>query len=260
MAVTPSRARENLIWAGTEPSEVWRTEDAGFAWKKAPDLTDLPSSGDWAFPPRPETHHVRWIAGHPTEEDHLWVAVEAGALVRTTDGGTTWLDRVEGGPRDTHELALHPRQPDSLRVAGGDGYFESSDGGRSWSKPQNGLDVTYLRSVAIDPGDPEVVLVSASTGPRSAYVAGRSDGRLYRREGRGPWKRGLQGWPDPPDTIAPLVRPGVRDGEFWAADERGVHGSRDGGRSWTRVADFEPAPDHLRGFSLNHGSVEASSR
>ena len=44
--------------------------------------------------------------------------------------------------------------------------------------PKVGLDVGYLRSVAIDPEQPEVVVVSASSGPHSAYVAGRSDGRF----------------------------------------------------------------------------------
>jgi hypothetical protein len=57
------------------------------------------------------------------------------------------------------------------------GVFRSDDGA-TWRSPTDGLDVGYLRSVAIDPEQPEVVVVSASSGPYSAYVAGRSDGRL----------------------------------------------------------------------------------
>jgi photosystem II stability/assembly factor-like uncharacterized protein len=124
---------------------------------------------------------VRWIACHPHDRERLWVAIEAGALVSTIDGGGTWRDRVPGGPWDTHELAVHPTAPERLRVSAGDGYFESDDGGGTWRSPRTGLDVGYLRSVTIDPDDPEIIVVSASSGPRSAYVAGRSDGRLYRR-------------------------------------------------------------------------------
>jgi|SRR5262245_22810598 len=51
------------------------------------------------------------------------------------------------------------------------------------------LVVDANRSVAIDPGRPDVVIVSASSSPRSAYVAGVSDGRLYRREEAGRWER-----------------------------------------------------------------------
>lgn len=249
-AVSPSPLEPDVVWAGTEPSAVWRTGDAGKSWSRAEGLLDLPSSPEWAFPPRPQTHHVRWIACHPARTGRLWVAIEAGALVSTDDGGRTWKDRVRGGPRDTHELAVHPDRPDSLRVAAGDGYYESRDGGRTWDTPMAGMEVGYLRSVAIDPGDPEVVLVSAASRARSAYVAGRSDGRLYRRAGRGLWKRVEAGWPDPPDTIAPLLTSGSAPGELWAADERGAHRSTDGGRSWGAVALFEETPDHLRGVAL----------
>jgi photosystem II stability/assembly factor-like uncharacterized protein len=250
MAVTASPARRDLIWAGTEPSAVRRSEDAGRSWYPLPDLETLPSASGWAFPPRPETHHVRWIAAHPSDPDRLWVAVEAGALVRTTDGGRSWLDRVAGSPRDTHELAVHPAAPDTLRVAAGDGYFESHDGGATWSSPEDGLEVDYLRSVAIDPGYPDTIVVSAAPGPRTSYVAGRSEGRVYRRHGQGAWARATEGWPDPPSTIAPLLAAGREAGELWAADERGVHRSVDGGGSWRRVASYETEPGHLRGLAV----------
>jgi len=87
------------------------------------------------------------------------------------------------------------------------------------------LEVGYLRSVAIDPEQPEVVVVSASSGPYSAYVAGRSDGRLYRRLTHERWERVRDGWPEPASTIAPLLSTGVKVGELWAAAT-----GQDGGR------------------------------
>jgi photosystem II stability/assembly factor-like uncharacterized protein len=250
MAVAASAADPDLVWAGTEPSEVWRSRDAGTAWEQASRLATLSSSPGWSFPPKPQTHHVRWIACHPVAPTRLWVAIEAGALVSTIDGGGTWRDRVPGGPYDTHELAIHEKAPDTLRVSAGDGYFESHDAGATWRSPAAGLEVGYLRSVAIDPDDPAVVLVSASSGPHSAYVAGRSDGRLYRRVGDGSWERVRDGWPEPPATIAPLLCAGTTAGELWAADERGVHRSDDSGRRWRRVAGYLTPPRHLRGLTL----------
>lgn len=250
MSITASPAESDVVWIGTEPSAVWRSADGGESWEQTSRLYELPSSSTWAFPPKPETHHVRWIACHPRQTGRLWVAIEAGALVSTMDGGHTWRDRVPGGPYDTHELAIHPDAPDSLRVAAGDGYFESDDGGATWRSPRAGLDVGYLRSVAIDPGRPDVVIVSASSGPRSAYGAGVSDGRLYRRADQGRWERVREGWPETPATIAPLLIPGAQAGELWAADERGLHHSGDGGVAWRKVADHPTAPRYLRGLTL----------
>jgi photosystem II stability/assembly factor-like uncharacterized protein len=250
MALSASPAEANVVWAGTEPSEVWRSEDDGNTWQPTRPLQELPSSGEWAFPPRPNTHHVRWIACHPQQAGRLWVAVEAGALVSTSDGGRSWRDRVPGGPRDTHELAIHPEAPETLRAAAGDGYFESRDGGVSWARPRAGLEVGYLRSVAVDPGRPDVVLVSAATHAHAAYVAGSSDGRLYRRAGEDRWERVADGWPDPPATIAPLLLAGSRPGEFWAADERGIHASDDGGSRWRQLVSYPRSIHHLRGLAF----------
>ena len=113
-----------------------------------------------------------------------------------------------------------------------------------------GLEVGYLRSVAIDPEQPDVVVVSASSGPHSAYVAGRSDGRLYRRLTRERWERVRDGWPEPARTIAPLLCAGTKGGELWAADERGVHRSDDGGTSWHRIVGYAKSPQHLRGLAV----------
>ncbi len=253
-SVSTDPVKEDVVRVGTEPSALWSSFDAGETWESARGLDALPSSSEWAFPPKPHTHHVRWIACHPRKHGHLWVAIEAGALVTTPDGGKRWLDRTPGGPFDTHEIAVHPARPESLRVAAGDGYHESDDGGASWSTPREGLGVRYLRSVAIDPVDPDVIVVSGASKARSTYVAGRSDGRVYRREARGRWERVLSGWPDPPETIAPLLIGGLERGELWAADERGIHRSEDGGRGWSLVIRLPHRPSHLRGLALIRAS------
>lgn len=279
MALTVDPVQPDVLWAGTEPSAVWRgtwepsgegafveseLADSGdgaryrggpgdgtsVRWERREGLLALPSSDDWSFPPRPETHHVRWIACHPSRPGRLWVAVEAGALIWTEDGGATWHDRVDGSPHDTHELAIYPERPDVLRIAAGDGYFESDDGGRSWRSPTDGLDVGYLRSVAVDPRDPDVVVVSAASKARSAYAAFRADGRLYRRREGGPWERVRVGWPDPPDTIAPLLLADPVERRLLAADERGVHASIDGGSRWEPLAAFDEEPAWLRGIAV----------
>ena len=96
-AVAASPAERGRVWAGTEPSALWTSADGGESWRRAEGLGDLSSSAEWSFPPKQETHHVRWIACHPTDAGRLWLAIEAGALVSTPDGSGTWRDRVPGG-------------------------------------------------------------------------------------------------------------------------------------------------------------------
>lgn len=244
-ALAASPVERNVVWAGTEPSAVWRSPDCGATWTRTREVTELPSSRGWSFPPRPDTHHVRFIACHPREPGRLLVAIEAGALISTIDGGKSWRDKVPGGPFDTHELAIHPAAPEALRVSAGDGYFESTDGGATWSRPRVGLEVGYMRSVAIDPGNPDVVVVSAASHPFRAYGARASDGRIYRRVADAPWERVAPGWPDPPATIAPVLAGGSESGELFAADERGVHRSADAGASWARVAAYPEDPRYV---------------
>jgi ligand-binding sensor domain-containing protein len=188
-------------------------------------------------------------ACHPLEPERLWVAIEAGALESTIDGGRTWRDRVAAGPWDTHELAVHRDAPGTLRVAAGDGYFESDDAGATWRSPSAGLEVGYLRSVTMDPGQTDVVVVSAASGPYSAYVARRSDGCIAASLAS-PGSASANDWPERPSTIAPLLCAGAIPGELWAADERGVHRSDDSGRSWRRAAGYATSPQHLRGLAL----------
>jgi hypothetical protein len=145
LAVSPVERTNGrgVVYAGTEPSAVFRSEDGGGRWHELTGLTDLPSATEWSFPPRPKTHHVRLIQPDPHAPGRLYVAIEAGALVRTDDAGRTWRDRVPGGPYDTHTFATHPAAPGRLYSAAGDGYFESRDGGDTWQQPNEGLHHGY---------------------------------------------------------------------------------------------------------------------
>jgi photosystem II stability/assembly factor-like uncharacterized protein len=114
-------ARESVVYAGTEPTALYRSEDGGETWEARQALLALPSEPTWSFPPRPDTSHVRWIATDPLVNERIFVAIEAGALVTTTDAGLTWTDRRPGGPYDTHTLVVHPREAGRLYSAAGDG-------------------------------------------------------------------------------------------------------------------------------------------
>jgi len=236
--VTSVTVAESGVWAGTEPSAVYHAPE-GETFERCAPLDDLPSSDDWAFPPRPSTHHVRWLEWTP---ERLYAAVEAGALLRSEDGGVTWRDRVPSGPLDTHSMATHPDSPDLAYSAAGDGFYVTADGGDTWEAAESGLGGrTYCWSVVRDPTDPDALLVSAAFGARSAHTYETADSAVFRRDsGSEEWTR-CEGLPGPEGLLrAELAATGDPRGAV-AATNRGLYRTDDWGASWRPLTGDWPA-------------------
>lgn len=238
VAVSPAERaqRFGVVYVGTEPSAVFRSDDGGETWSELSGLRALPSARTWSFPPRPDTHHVRWIEPDPAVAGRVFVAIEAGALVRTLDGGRTWLDRVPGGPYDTHTAATHGLAPGRVYSAAGDGYFESDDAGGSWTHNVTGLRHRYLVGVAVDPADPDAVIVSAAAGPWVAYRPRNAEAYVYRKTARRSFELAMEGLPDGGGTTASRLATHPEErGVIYAANNRGLFRSADAGQSWKAV-------------------------
>src|SRR5881275_1989552 len=118
-------AADGTVYAGTEPSRLFCSDDRGESWRELEALLELPSRPTWSFPPRPWTSHVRWIAPSPRDPDLILVGIELGGLMRSADGGASWQDHRPGAQPDVHSLAWHPRASGRAYEAGG--------GGAAWS-------------------------------------------------------------------------------------------------------------------------------
>ncbi len=224
VAVSPVEriGKLGVVYAGTEPSSLFRSEDGGKTWEEKTALNRLPSSKSWSFPPRPYTHHIRWIATDPIVPAQLFVAIEAGALVHSRDAGSTWEDRVPDGPFDTHTLVIHPTTRGRIYSSAGDCYYESNDGGLTWHKPRVGLRHYYLYGLAVDPTDPDAIVVSASSGPWSAHSSTEAESFIYIKTKDQNWKLVEKGLPEPGGTIISMLTANS-SGEFYAANNRGVY-------------------------------------
>jgi photosystem II stability/assembly factor-like uncharacterized protein len=224
-------AADGAVYAGTEPSRLFRSDDRGQSWSELDALLELPSRPHWSFPPRPWTSHVRWVAPSPHAADLLLVGIELGGLMRSSDGGQSWQDHRPGGQPDVHSLAWHPHTPGHAYEAGGGGAAFSTDAGESWQRADEGLDRRYTWSVAVAPDDGVCWYVSASTGPFAAHGHGDPQARIYRRRHGEPWEPLAGGLPEPlPAMPYALLAAdgrlfaGLSDGQIWE--------SRDGGDSW----------------------------
>ena len=96
-----------IVYAGTEPSAVFRSDNGGDSWVDLAGLRALPSADTWSFPPRPQTHHpwrFAWRLNNEESVSELSLGKKlpvsddqiAGVLVPTSG----WIDPVDWEPED----------------------------------------------------------------------------------------------------------------------------------------------------------------
>jgi len=200
MSVAVSRSHQvagvSVVYAGTEPSNLYRSEDGGKTWQLLPELRRVPSEPRWSFPPRPWTHHVSTIALDPANPDGLVVGIELGGVMRSSDGGRTWIDHNRQAHSDAHQLITHPLAPERVYEVAGQGIAVSPDRGQSWRRLDDGLDRHYAWATAADPADPDLWYASVSRSPYAAHGNGDGQALLVRSHGNG-WER-IDTWGEEP--------------------------------------------------------------
>jgi photosystem II stability/assembly factor-like uncharacterized protein len=246
IAISPAHTENGMsvVYAGTEPSNLYRTEDDGKTWQDFPRLPELPSSDTWSFPPRPWTHHTRWITPHASDPMVLFVGIELGGVMRSLDGGETWEDRKPGAYTDSHAIRVHPTAHDRVYEAAGQGVAISTDRGETWSPVDEGMDRHYSWGVAVDPADPDLWYVSSSHGASYAHRSrGDAQAHLYRKRGDAPWELLNGSLPEPlPYMPYSLLTLRDRPGVVLAGMQNGeIMLSEDSGDSWRKLHVKLPA-------------------
>jgi photosystem II stability/assembly factor-like uncharacterized protein len=192
-------SHEGVLYAGTAPAAVFRSDDAGVSFRELAGLRDLPDYRRWTFPPPPHLARVRRIGLDARKPDEVVIGIEEGGVARSRDGGETWEDisgpvsentfgardpkserpgypagLVEDGVvyRDVHEFVLDPSDPDRIYATTGRGTYRTDDGGRFWRLLDYGITSTtrYAMPIAIDIKRPERLFVGfASYGGPTAW-------------------------------------------------------------------------------------------
>ena len=95
-----------------------------------------------------------------------WTSVAAPAQPRLYGTDTPWWAasipylRFDGSAAVVSQIAVDPRAPETVYVAGRGGIYKSVDGGAVWTPAGNGLMATVNRSVVADPKVPGRVYVA----------------------------------------------------------------------------------------------------
>jgi hypothetical protein len=228
-----SRSEPGALYAGTKPAGLFVSRDRGESWDELDAFRQIPGRWLWLSPAElPFTAYVQGIALSPINANVIVVGIEAGAVVRSADGGRTWTGHRKGALRDCHSITFHASDGDWVYEAGGTGAGASfsQNAGEHWTQPREGLDRHYGWACAADPVKPDIWYISASPlpkgfGPPPAHVEGKADAGIFRMKGNSRWEMLTGGLPQPlnsmpyalltaPDTPGHLYA-GLSNGDVW---------------------------------------------
>lgn len=257
------RGDKTVLYAGTEPVMLYRSEDLGKSWTALPAVLDVPDTDKWLFPrARP---HIKNIASHPAEPDTLYVCVEQGDLLKSVDGGRSWrplasVDRPgDKFRRDMHRVTFREDNPKEIFLTTGIGLYHSTDGGETWEVyTDTTFKLGYPDPFFIHPENRDLMyMVGAGVSPNPDWGKDGTAYPLFMRStdsGR-TWVEAMDGLPRP-------VRGNIEAAAMHVSKECGVefflgtacgelYTSQDGAESWSLISDAMPAVSkgpHFRHF------------
>lgn len=248
------------LYAGTEPPALFRSDDLGQSWTELPALRGVPGTDKWTFPPPPHIAHVKCMTVDPKAPDTLYVLVEQGALLKTTDGGKSWkeLDAYSKDSdtfyRDVHRVVVSPADRNHIHLASGDGLYYSADGGQTWTHQQTRKDrIGYPDALFLDPNDDSTLYMGgAGDAPETWRRDGTANpGFIVSRDRGKTWKESMSGFAQPVhgnlEAFAMHSWPGGL--AFYAGSAVGdVYSSEDGGKTWKTIATGLPPISKARHY------------
>lgn len=202
------------IYAGTQPAHLFVSEDLGLHWSEIPSLRSVPSAAQWSFPAPPHVAHTKFITFDPHDPKTIYVCIEQGAFLKSTDEGMSWAElntvgfyKDKSRPvehfYDVHRCLIDPRNPNNIYVTGGAGLYVTNSGGGSWERwtASDWAADVYPDGFTWNPKNPDLMFVAAAEhNPvtwRKAGLAARAEGKIYRSQDRGKnWQRLGGGLPE----------------------------------------------------------------
>lgn len=196
--VTIDPTDDRVVYAGTEPVHLYRSEDRGETWEDLDSLLELPEEvkKNWWFPQPPHLGHVLHIFVHPDDPRLIYLSIEHGGIARSLDRGKTWED-VSGGIDylDIHMVATLPHSFDRYYAATAQGFFATADPAQGWARSERGFTRDYFHDfIFLQPkreGEPPTMLIStADKSPGSWDRPEHARGAVFRSTDCGEsWQR-----------------------------------------------------------------------
>ncbi|MFQ6045419.1 MAG: sialidase [Gemmatimonadales bacterium] len=198
VAVAGVPGDRTTYFAGAASGGIWKTSDAGLTWEPVFDDQDVHAIGALAV--SPSDPNIVWAG---TGEPFIRSNVSIGnGVYRSTDGGETWHHMGLSGTGRIARVIIHPTNPDIVYVAAlGHGYSP---------QPERGIYRTTDGGTTWE----QVLFVDENTGASDLVMDPNNPRILFA----GTWQLWIKTW-----------------GRESGGPGSGLHVSRDGGSTWTRL-------------------------
>jgi photosystem II stability/assembly factor-like uncharacterized protein len=263
--------RPGVVWAGAEPSSLWRSEDGGETFALVEALWNHPHRPDWQ--PGFGGQAIHTVLPDPEDPQSVLVAMSTGGVYRTADGGRSWNPsntgiRAAGVPEEqqypeygqcVHKVAPDAETPGRFYLQNHGGVYRSDDDGYNWRSIADGLPAEFGFAVAAHPSRGGTAFLFPIEADIDREPAGRTC-RVYRTRDAGEsWQPLSEGLPDEPDygvvlrdalTVDNADADGVA-GVYFGNRSGEVYASPDEGEHWVQVAAHLPDVLSVRAVVLD---------
>ncbi len=239
-------AKPGTLWAGVIPCALFRSDDGGQSWSLNRTLWERPEREKW-FGGGYDDAGIHSICVDPRDADRVAVAISAGGVWVSEDGGRDWSMKTkgmraeymppdmqdDGSYQDPHLMVQSPSAPERYWVQHHNGIFRSTDNLESWTELTPETCPAFGFAVAVHPADPETAWFVPAVKDEYRYP---KDGRFVvsrTRDGGQTFEAIDNGLPDVPsydlvyrhglvvdDTGARLAM-GSTTGGAWVSEDDG---------------------------------------
>jgi photosystem II stability/assembly factor-like uncharacterized protein len=162
--IQPGPASEpEVVYAGTEPAALFRSQDGGINFELVRPLWEHPHRPQWGAGFGGQAIHT--VIPHPVDPQRVLIALSSGGVYRTFDGGKSWA-AANAGIKATflpeeqrypefgqcvHKVAQDAEDPERLYLQNHNGVYRSDDWGGKWVSIAEGLPGEFGFAIVADP-------------------------------------------------------------------------------------------------------------